>query len=93
MEELVITEGTETALAVRLTAGLPVWAALRATGMSALIIPETVCLVIIAADHDASGVGERAARKLTQRLLADGHHVKIRRPTQPGTDWADGIEV
>jgi putative DNA primase/helicase len=88
---LAVTEGIETGLAVRLSAGVPVWAGLSAVGMSSMIIPQHVRLVVIAADHDATGTGKRAADTLACRLLAESRRVKMLMPTTPGVDWADGI--
>jgi putative DNA primase/helicase len=91
--ELVVTEGIETALAVRLTAGMPGWAALSATGVSTLWVPQATRLVVIAADHDVNGKGVDAARTLAQRLLREDptKTVKILEPTTPGRDWADSL--
>jgi putative DNA primase/helicase len=91
-ETLAVTEGIETALAVRLSAGVPVWAAISATGMKSLVVPDVVHLVVICADHDANGIGEQAARLLAQRLLAEQRRVKILMPRELGADWADGLE-
>ena len=90
-ETLAITEGVETALAVRLATGLPVWAALCAGGMARLIVPPEVHLVVICADHDAAGLD--AAQALAQRLLVEQRRVKILTPDIPGADWADLQEV
>lgn len=90
-ETLAVTEGIETALAVRLATGLPVWASICAGGMARLIIPDEVCLVVICADHDPVGLG--AAKVLARRLLADQRRVKILTPDTPGADWADRQEV
>jgi len=60
--------------------------------MTNIVVPDTVRLVIICADHDTGGTGEQAAKKLAQRMLAEGRRVKILMPTIPGTDWADGME-
>jgi len=94
-DELVVTEGLETALAVRLTTGMATWAALSAWGMVNIWIPETVHLVVIAADHDTHGKGEGAAQSLAQRLLRENRTrtVKICKPNNPGTDWCDGLEI
>jgi len=89
--ELAITEGLETALAVRLSTGMPTWSALSAGGMETLWVPETAGLVVIGADHDVHGKGEEAARKLSVRLLENRHQVKILKPQMPGADWADGL--
>jgi len=92
-DNLVIAEGIETALAVRLSTGMPTWAALSATGIEKLSVPETVRCLFIAADHDPDGKGEKAAKALAQRLLREDHTkiVKIRKPQTPGTDWADSM--
>jgi putative DNA primase/helicase len=52
--------------------------------MVALILPAEVRDVLIAADHDASGAGERAARIAAARWLAEGRRVRIAIPPEPG---------
>jgi putative DNA primase/helicase len=88
-ETLAVTEGIETALAVHLATGLPVWAAMSTTGMKTLIVPDVARTVIICADHDQNGAGLDAARTLARRMLAAQRRVKILVPDNPGTDWAD----
>jgi putative DNA primase/helicase len=90
-ETLAVTEGIETALAVRCATGLPVWATYSAGGMARLIVPPEVRLVVICADHDPTGI--KAARELARRLLAEQRRVKILTPDTPGADWADRPEV
>ena len=41
------------------------------------------------ADHDASGVGERAAREAAARFLAEGRCVRIAVPPRLGSDFND----
>jgi putative DNA primase/helicase len=89
-ETLAVTEGIETALAVRLATGLPVWAALCARGLARLIVPPEVHLAVICADHDAAGLD--AARALARRLLTEQRRVKILTPDTPGADWADALQ-
>ena len=91
-ETIAVTEGIETGLAVRLTTQLPVWAALSAGNMTTIVIPDNVRMVVICADNDPGGTGERAAKQLARRMLAEGRRVKILMPSMPGTDWADGME-
>ena len=88
---MAITEGIETALAVRLATGLPVWATIAAGGMARLIVPPAVRLVVICTDHDAPGL--KAAKTLARRLLDEGRRVKILYPDTPGTDWADSVSL
>ena len=51
---------------------MPAWAALSAGGIRALVLPREATHVLICADHDVSGVGERAARDAAVRWLAEG---------------------
>jgi putative DNA primase/helicase len=88
-ETLLIGEGVETTLAGTVATGLPGWAALSTSGMTALLLPPIVRAVIILADHDVSGAGERAARTAAARSLAAGRRVRIAMPSQPGWDMAD----
>jgi putative DNA primase/helicase len=93
-DELCIAEGIETALAVRLRTGKPVWAALSATHMDKLWIPATVRRVAIYADHDASYTGQAAAYALAKRLKAEAkksgpREVAVHVPRHADTDWAD----
>ena len=59
IETLGISEGIETALAVHISTGIPMWAAISAGGMRSLIIPHYVSSLIIFADNDANGVEKR----------------------------------
>ena len=86
-ETLAVAEGIETALAVRLATGLPVWATICAGGLAQLGVPPNVRLVVICADHDLAGLD--AAQSLARRLLVEQRRVKILTPDTPGTDWAD----
>jgi hypothetical protein len=90
-ETLAIAEGVETALALHVMTGLPVWATVSALGMERLVVPADVRLVIIGADNDPTGT--EAARKLARRLLLDQRRVKPLTPRQPGTDWADALQA
>ena len=93
--ELGITEGIETALAVRQRTAMPVWAALSASLLERCEPPAGVRLVVIWADLDRSGAGEAAANRLRDRLLTQGIQVALHLPAGPipvgqkGLDWAD----
>jgi hypothetical protein len=90
-----ITEGIETALAVRQRTGMPVWAAVSAALLACWEPPAGVRLVVIWADLDRSGTGQAAAKVLRDRLLAGGLQVALHLPPGPipngakGIDWAD----
>ena len=88
-ETLMVGEGIETSATAMQAAGMPAWAALSTSGLISLVLPSLVQQVIILADHDASGAGERAAHKAAQRWLAEGRTVRIAMPPQPDTDLND----
>lgn len=88
--ELILAEGIETALALGLMLRLPAWGCISAHGLETVVIPETVREVHIGADHDRSGTGQRAARRLAHRLwLAGWRDIEIHTPDEPGADWCD----
>ena len=88
-EMLMIAEGIETCLAAMQATSAPGWAAMSTSGLVTLELPALVRTVIILADHDRSGAGERAARAAAQRWLGEGRRVRIAMPPEPGTDFAD----
>jgi hypothetical protein len=88
-ETILIGEGIETCLAGMWATALPGWAALSTSGMTALTLPTVARRVVILADHDISGAGERAAYAAADRWLAEGRRVQIALPPEPGTDIAD----
>jgi putative DNA primase/helicase len=88
-ETLLIGEGIETCLAAMQATRQPAWAALSTSGMTALMLPAVVRFVVILADNDVNGTGERAARTAAQRWLAEGRLVRIAMSPEPGTDLAD----
>lgn len=93
---LCITEGVETALAVRcMRPNMPVWATLTACSMRTLRLPAEICDVHIFADHDASGEGVKAANTLAARLRKEGRQVKVRYPWEylPVGTFGDFLDV
>lgn len=88
-DELCITEGIETALAVHELTGKPVWAALNTGNMEAVVIPKEVKRVHIYCDNDANYAGQKAAYTLANRLSLADKDVVVMCPSEIGTDWAD----
>ena len=95
-EELAISEGIETGIAVHLATGKPVWAGLSAGNLEKLWMPETVRAVCIYADNDADGdfTGQAFAYALARRLKREGKKTNLRQvrvfvPKNAGSDWAD----
>jgi putative DNA primase/helicase len=86
---LAVGEGIETVLAVVTACEIPGWAALSEGGIRALVLPPEATHVLMCADHDQSGVGQRAASDAGQRWLTEGRRVRIAMPPDPNTDMAD----
>jgi hypothetical protein len=80
---LAVTEGIETALAVRSAhPGLPVWACYSASVLTNFRPPEGVRRVLIWGDLDGSGAGQIAAAKLAVRLSRRGVEARIILPAE-----------
>lgn len=76
---LAVSEGIENALtAIRF--GFAAWSAVSSGGMTGVVLPPIVSRVLILADHDANGVGQRAA----ERWLEEGRTVELVMPPRPG---------
>jgi hypothetical protein len=86
---LVIGEGIETVMSVMQCEALPGWAALSAGGINRLLLPPDARMVLIVADHDANGTGERAAHYAARRWLREGRRVRIALPPYVGEDAND----
>lgn len=97
-----LSEGIETALAVREAVGFPMWSTISATLMKSIDIPKHVTCVLIFADKDRTGVapqkgeaGQRAANELAERLRSDGKKVFVFLPEgeipegEKSLDWLD----
>ena len=88
-ETLAVTEGIETGLAVLASTGLTTWAALSASGMANLVVPDDLEEFVICADFDEAGIG--AAESLARRLIDRVPTVRVAIPDTYGDDWADVI--
>lgn len=96
---LALAEGIETALAVRLATGLPVWSCVNAGLLEQVVIPPSVKVVLICADRDKPlkdkrwPRGEEAARKLMDRMSNEGRYARTYLPPArqngEGIDWLD----
>lgn len=98
-EVLALAEGIETAFAVRLATGLPVWSCVNAGLLEQVVVPSSVKVVLIWADRDKPQKdkrwprGEEAARKLLGRLSEQGRYARTYLPPArkngDGLDWLD----
>jgi putative DNA primase/helicase len=86
---LVIGEGIETVMSVMQCEALAGWAALSAGGIERLLLPSDARMVLIVADHDPNGTGERAAHNAARRWLREGRRVRIALPPYVGEDAND----
>lgn len=95
-DELALSEGIETAIAVHLASGKPVWAGINAGNLERIWLPDTVRKICIYADNDADADfdGQAFSFSLARRLKKEERRTGPRRvqvflPKQAGTDWAD----
>ena len=84
-----VAEGIESALSVALACGLCAWAALSASGIEHLVLPADATHVLIAADNDRNGRGQRAAHNAVQKWHRENRRVRIALPPELGTDFND----
>ena len=91
-DELTIAEGIETALSAALLNFGPIWSVIDAGGITKFpVLPEIKRLTIIA-DHDVSGVGQKAAAECRARWQAAGRRVRTVMAAAPGHDLNDVSE-
>jgi len=88
--ELLVGEGVETALSAMEIFKRPGWAAVYAGNLKEdLMLPPEVRRVVITADNDESGTGQKNALAAKQRWLSQGRAVRIVIPPRIGTDFND----
>jgi putative DNA primase/helicase len=88
---LLVGEGIETSLSAMQACGLPTWAALSNGGIESLILPDVVREVVILADHDLNGAGQRSAHIAARRWRHEGRTARIALPPAPG-DFNDILQ-
>ena len=89
---MVVAEGIETAASAGAMLGLPSWSAIACGNLrAAMVLPEIVRSVVIAADHD--GPGRAAAAGAARRWRAEGRAVRIYQPDTPRLDFNDLYRV
>ncbi len=88
-----IGEGIETMLSVQQETGRPCWAALTTSGLKALMLPANIVSVMICADRDNNGAGEKAAQAAAQRWKSEGRKVRIAWPPEGFKDFNDALQA
>jgi putative DNA primase/helicase len=68
---------------------LPAWAAISSTFMEALVLPDVVREIIILADNDRNGAGQRSAARAARRWVQEDRRVRIALPPEVGVDFND----
>ena len=86
---LAVGEGIETCESIFQSTRVAAWATGSAGGLESFIPPDDIREIHIWADNDSHGVGQQAAEKLADRLLASGIPVRILLPLAVDTDWLD----
>ena len=82
-DEMAITEGLETAMAIRCAhPNLPVWAAVSAPVLTSFKPPASVKRVYIFGDVDKSGTGQAVGARLALRLQSEGIEAKLCLPAK-----------
>lgn len=85
---LAIAEGIENALTA-IVADYAAWSAIAKGGFRTVMLPADVREVLIVADRDKNGEGQRAAERAGVRWRAEGRRVRLWLATREGEDLND----
>ena len=89
-----IAEGIETALSATKLFGVPVWSVMSDYGMATFEPPPEVQHLIIFADHDEHGAGQRAAcQPCCAAADPDGNQAALSNLATGMTCWCVGEEI
>jgi hypothetical protein len=88
---LIIAEGIETTLSAMQIYNCAGWSAISAGGLDALILPMGVQKILICADRDKNGIGERCARAAAIRWVREGRQVRLALPPENFKDFNDAL--
>src|SRR6516165_5952154 len=90
MSTMGIAEGIESALSAMKLFRTPTWSVLSTYGIETFEPPVEIERLIVFADNDANGAGQKAAYALAVRL-SGRIVVEVKFPKEPGTDWNDAL--
>lgn len=91
---LCVTEGIETALAVREITNMAVWSLISAGNLKSFVPPPEVTHLEVWADNDTNFTGQKCAYALANEMVIKRKmNVKVFLPNNEGTDWADGVNM
>ena len=83
---LAVAEGIEDALSAWVLWQIPTWACLGTSGLMGFAPPEEVRELMIFADRDENGAGQKAAWELADRLEETGRAVRVLAPEDGSKD-------
>jgi phage/plasmid primase-like uncharacterized protein len=89
---LIVGEGIESALAMSELTDWPAWAALCASGVERLSLPQDARNIVIAVDRDHTGIGEASARRAASRWVSERRRVRLVIPNRIGSDGNDLLQ-
>lgn len=84
-----VSEGIETAIAVKEMMNIPCWSVVSTTLMEGFEPPKGIESVVILADNDKNFAGQKSAFILANKLALKGIKVSVMVPDRPGTDFLD----
>ena len=85
-----IAEGIESALSAMKLFRTPTWSVLSTYGIETFEPLAEIERLIVFADNDANGTGQKAAYALAVRL-SGRIVVEVKFPKEPGADWNDAL--
>jgi putative DNA primase/helicase len=88
-QALLVAEGIETTASAMQISGFPGWSTVYAGGLLTVALPPEVRRIVIAADRDVTGTGQRNAVDAGRRWRAEGRAVRIVLPETVGQDIND----
>lgn len=94
--EIGVAEGPETAWAVHLATGLPMWSAVSAEMLERIQFPLQTRTIWVWLDKDLEGRGQLAGQRLVERLWREGREAGAfvpDLPIEPGKTSADWLDV
>jgi hypothetical protein len=67
------------------------WSAISAGGLENLILPSEIQKILICADRDKNGIGEKKARQAGIRWVREGRQVRLTQPPDDFKDFNDAL--
>lgn len=88
---LIIAEGIETTLSAMQIYNCAGWSAISVSGLDALILPPEAQKILVCADRDKNGIGEKRARQAAIRWVREGRQVRLTLPPESFKDFNDAL--